>query len=420
MANLEYIHFSPIRPATTRQNATFSWDAHLLEIHRLPQIFWNEGVSWTEVNLWALDKIQHQQRDIETVNNLLKHLQAYASYLENLDLDWRHFPTQISKRPVYIYRGELMTRIKDGTIAGSTARARMSAIIQFYRFAQEKSLIQVERPMWTERNVKIQHIDVTGFIRSITRKSTDLTIPNKVAPGVRLEDGLTPLNELHMMELINFTALHSSEELHLILTTGFFTGARLGTITNLRIENLEQARQDQYVADLYLVSVGPGTKVHTKFDVSGDLLVPGVLLRRLKQYAYSATRLKRECNATKTNSSLLFITNRGNPYTRTTIGVLMTKLRQGALKNGLQFMASFKFHQTRATYGTWLMKMCLEVAPVGAAIEFVRMALLHRNEATTLKYVKFLECTAGKQKAAQEFYDAFSGLQGRDWNQYKV
>lgn len=98
----------------------------------------------------------------------------------------------------------------------------------------------------------------------------------------------------------------------------------------------------------------------------------------------------------------------------------MTKLRQDALKNGLQFMASFKFHQTRATYGTWLMKMCLEVAPAGAAIEFVRMALLHKNEATTLKYVKFLECTAGKQKAAQEFYDAFSGLQGRDWNQYKV
>lgn len=61
---------------------------------------------------------------------------------------------------------------------------------------------------------------------------------------------------------------------------GFFTGARFGTITSLRVENLEQARPDPYMKGFVLIRVGPGTGVATKFDVAGDLAArhePGVL-----------------------------------------------------------------------------------------------------------------------------------------------
>ncbi|MBA1201979.1 site-specific integrase [Pseudomonas capeferrum] len=420
MAFLEYVHLSPVSSTTSSGPSTFAPHLRLPDIKRLPQIFWDTGASWSEVNLWALDKIQSQHRDVETVNALLKHLHAYASYLESSGLDWRYFPARISNRSVYKYRGELVARMKDGTIAGSTASARMAAIIQFYRFAKDHGLIDTKYAMWTEHEFKAYYTDLTGFKRSITGQSTDLSIPNKSPPGNRLEDGLTPLSELHMMELIEHTRSQASEELHLMLTIGFFTGARLSTITSLRINTLELAREDQYISDLYLLSVGPGTKVKTKFDVKGDILIPGILLRRLKKYAYSPSRLKRESKSSKENSALLFITSRGKPYSKTAIGVLMTNLRREAVKAGLKFMMSFKFHQSRATYGTWLMKISLEVTTTGAAIEFVKSAMLHKHESTTLKYVKFLESSAGKQKAAQEFYEAFSGLQGRDWNKYRA
>src|SRR5690606_34836521 len=132
---------------------------------------------------------------------------------------------------------------------------------QFYRFARDEGLINTKYAMWTEHAFKTYYTDLTGFKRSITGQSTDLSIPNKSPPGNRLEDGLTPLSEPHMMELIKYTRSEASEELHLMLTIGFFTGARLSTITSLRIDTLELAREDQYISDLYLLRVGPGTKV---------------------------------------------------------------------------------------------------------------------------------------------------------------
>ena len=57
-------------------------------------------------------------------------------------------------------------------------------------------------------------------------------------------------------------------------------------------------------------------------------------------------------------------------------------------------------------------------ADEGAAIEFVKNAMLHKDEATTFKYIKFLEVTKGKQEAAAAFTAAFTGLRDRNWNEF--
>lgn len=418
MARLEYIDFKPWREAVRGSVVTWERDKLAREFNLLPQIFWGNGEDWAEANHWSLVKLAEERADQATVKALMKHLHAYASFLEEKGLDWRQFPIRVSERAIVQFRGALKRQIDDGSLASSTARSRMNAVIQFYRHAEAHDFVEPDTPMWRERSVVMPFYDAAGFKRTMTRVGTDLSIPNRKRPGVRLEDGLLPLSEEHMVRLLQYTEKHESRELHLLLTTGFFVGARLETITTLRIENLEQAYPDPTTRGFHLLRVGPGTGVATKFDVEGALLVPDFLLVALKKHAYSTSRLKREALANNGDQSLVFLTVRGRQYSGNSVSRLMTDLRRNCARAGLSFMLKFKFHETRATYGTWLMKLALSVTTVGAAIEFVKNAMFHKYESTTFRYVKFLENNRGKQEAAEAFSRAFTGLNSRSWDDF--
>ncbi len=325
---------------------------------------------------------------------------------------------RLSQRAIVKFRGDLIEKINAGTLASSTARARMGAIIQFYRYAEIQNFINSPHQMWKEWPTIIPYYDSVGFQRTMIRATTDLSIPNRAQTGNLLEDGLLPLSDEHMTKLMEFTSKNETRELHLMLWTGFLTGARLGSINTLRIEDLEQARCDSYIKEFSVIRVGPGTTVATKFNVKGELLVPDFLLRELKEYAYSTKRLKRESKAQSKNKSILFLTRRGEPYSANTISRIMTSLRISACRAGLKYMERFKFHQTRSTYGTWLMKLALGVTTVPAAVEFVKHAMLHKHESTTFRYIKFLDNSKGKQEVAEAFNKSFTGLKNRKWNSH--
>lgn len=416
MANLEFIDFKPLREVI--HDVSLAWESDNLAraIPKLPQLFWENGSGWTEANYWALYKATDPKTDIETVKALMKHLYAYACFLEEKELDWRHFPLRLADRAIVRFRGHLIGQIDHGSLASSTARARMSAVIQFYRHADANGFVSHESPMWKDRSVVIPYYDTVGFKRALVRATTDLAIPNRSRPGMKLENGLTPLRTEHMERLLGFTSNNGLEELHLMLLTGFFTGARIETITSLSISNLEQALPDPFMKGFFLLRVGPGTGVATKFDVEGNLLLPDFLLSALKAYAYSPRRLLRESKASKAHRSILFLTKYGAPYTQGSIGRLMTNLRRAAVNAGLKFMERFKFHQTRATYGTWLMRLALSVTTEANAIELVKGAMLHKHESTTFGYIRFIGVSKGKAEAADAFTKVFTGLSSRDWS----
>ncbi len=56
------------------------------------------------------------------------------------------------------------------------------------------------------------------------------------------------------------------------------------------------------------------------------------------------------------------------------------------------------------------MRVALKFMPVGDAIKFVKDACLHKDEATTMKYIKFIETNEAMAEAADEFSAAFMGL----------
>jgi hypothetical protein len=419
MANLERIQYSPMREVI--ENGSARWERDLMSrpIDRLPQLFWANGESWSEANHWAKTKAEGVRgADIGTVVSLMKHLSAYANWLELEELDWRHFPQRFADRILVRYRKEIIEQRERGSIAPSTATARMAAVIQFYRHARINSFIGRGSPLWRDEMVVIRYFDSVGFERTLMRVKSELSIPNRRRSGLTLEDGLTPLAGEHAQALLAFTASENLNEIHLMLSTGMLTGARIGTITTLAVHNVEAAMPDPNMAGFHRIPVGSGTGVKTKFDVSGDLLVPSFLVNALMSYAYSMSRLRRQAIAAPKHRGCLFLTSRGNPYRPQSFNRLMTDLRRRAIAAGLFFMRTFKFHQTRCTYGTWLMELALRVANESAALAFVQEAMLHKDEATTFRYIRFNRQSPIKALISNEFSSAFSGLVNRDWSKF--
>lgn len=422
MASIEFIDYLPQRH-TISQNGEVCWEHDTLHkvIESFPMIFWATGIPWDEANHWSHERATDGRVKLKTVQTQMSHLHKYAEWLELTDSpDWRHFPMNRADRVIVKWRKYLIDcRDKYAVLAPTTTTARMNACISFYRHCSISGFIGRDAPKWKDIPVVIKYHDAVGFERSLSRVTTDVSIKCRVAKRTTVEDGLLPITGTHMVQLLEFATLNSSPELLLMLKLGFFTGARVQTICGLNVGNLERAVPDTDVPGLWRIAVGPGSKPHveTKFDVSGNLLVPEQLLNELKTYAFSTRRMKREAVSTKKNKGLVFITSRGNPYERkdeakrsSALNSQMVVLRRAASSMGLKFMLSFYFHQTRATYGTQVMTILLPLGNLQASLEFLRDAMFHKDVATTMTYVKFIEQTKGKLEVANAFTAAFFGL----------
>lgn len=427
MASLEHIYYVPHLIKVTEDGAVSrEQDRALKAIEGLPQIFWADGTSWREANLWALMRATNGLTDIETVRSNFGHLHKYAQWLEQEQLDWRHFPMLERDRVLIRWRKYLIEQ-RDGLglLAASTTTHRMNATIQFYKFARLYGLIDRGTPMWQERQVVHRYFDSVGFERTISRRSTDLAIPNRARHGLTLEDGLLPITEEHLQELLAFTGRpgNVSRELDLLLKLGFFTGARLETVSGLKLGTLENAIVDPRIPGLYYLSVGPGHRPHvaTKFDVSGQIIIPVALLEELRDYACSVRRLKREALAAPQDKDLVFLTRYGHRYadsdseSGTAVGRAMVDLRRKATAAGMAFAKHFNFHMTRATFGTWVTSMLLSQkdANVKDVLALVSSLMLHKDISTTLKYVKFIQETPMKAAFSNEYSNFFLGLRTR-------
>lgn len=413
MATLEYIRYTPHRPEIDSGAVKWVSDKVVRSVDRLPQVFWTEGEPWHEVNLWALEMARNRDVKIKTVHSSMEHLHKYAEWLEQEQIDWRHFPQTKAERVLVRYRGYLIDERDAGALMPSTTTARMNAVIRFYRYATDRNFISREAPKWQDKKVVLPYFDTAGFERTMSRITTDVSIPNRARPGLRLEDGLLPLTNQHKMDLLEFAHSNASQELYLMLLTSFYTGARLGTVLTLRTTSLDNAVPDPRLQNMWLVKIGPGTGIATKFDVSGDLMIPAQLMSMLKAYVISRRHLDRVVKANDANKTYLFLTRFSNPYKVASVDREMVDLRRAGQAAGLKFLQKLKFHQTRATYGTWLMKLCLEVMSVKAAIEYVKLAMHHKHEATTFGYITFVENTKEKIEIEKAFAESFLGLSTR-------
>lgn len=418
MARLEHIRSVEHRSEVVNSKVVYVPSRNAQIVGKLPQIFWADHTPWQEANLWAYERARSRDVDLQTVETNLRGLAHYATFLETSGSRWFEFPVSRADRCLVRYRGFLKEAIKSGDLSPSTASARMRYAIAFYRWVQAEGIFTPESQLWRDIPVYIKYFDAVGFERTMLRITTDLSIPNRTRPGERLEDGLLPVSSTDRNAILEFARDHASTELFLLLSAGFFTGMRLGTLCDLKIRTLEHAAPDPAAPGMFHLSVGPGasTPVRTKFGVTGQVWMTHELLEILKEYAYSPRRLLREAKATPDHRNLLFLTRFGNPYSRgdseksSALNVEISSFRKAGIKHGLKVLRNFHFHQSRCTFGTELASLAIKVGGDIGTIAFVRDALLHKDEATTFKYIKFVKNTPVKEAAANAFTAAFLGV----------
>tara|TARA_B100002003_G_scaffold247110_1_gene278031 strand:+ start:1265 stop:2395 length:1131 start_codon:yes stop_codon:yes gene_type:complete len=358
---------------------------------------------------------------LKTVASNMNGLLNYAKFLESRDLHWFEFPARKAERCLVLYRGALIKMRDAGEIRPSTASEYMRNCVMFYRWVRHKELLSPHLSLWREKPYLVKYFDRVGFERTIRGTTADLNIPNRRRPGQTLEDGLLPVSETDRDAILDFAARNATPELYLMLALGFFTGMRLGSICDLKIQNLEHATPDPSAEGLLRLAIGPGAAppVHTKFGVTGQVWISEALRDELVEYTKGQRRMERQAKSPPENRDLLFLTRFGNSFGRrgtdqsSAVNVEMSMFRKRGLKAGLEVLRKFRFHQSRCTFGTELARLALYTCTdVAVVISMVSDALLHgpNSEATTFKYIRFVQALPIKQAVSDSFLAAFSGI----------
>lgn len=413
MAVLENIYYQPMRYEPNSVNAEYGFvpDLNKKAVESFPQIYLSDSEPWRESNRYAFYRLLDLQKDIQTVHREMSHLAKYADWLEDTGLHWLHFPKRKAERCLFRFRGYLIECRDEGLLAPSTISQVMNSVLAFYRWASANGYAEPRAKLFDDKKKTISFFDKVGFSRSMSVTSSELSIPNKTRTGVHLEDGLTPINESNTKILMSHLAKHRNYELYLMHKVALMSGCRHETVTTLNIDALRQAYPDATFPELMRVKVGPGTCVQTKGDVSGEVYFSAELITELNDYFTSPEAILRRSKAKDALQKTVFLTSRGNRYTNQTFGTLLHRLKSELIDAGYTQFGLFKFHQLRATFGTMMMRAALGAVSdtQASAIEFVRDAMLHKDESTTWKYIKFIEKEPIEEAFLEALWKMFTG-----------
>lgn len=421
MATLERIRYESHYFQVTHKSVIHNNKNGYPIIESMPQLFWSNGMPWREANLWAIERVTSGNVLLKTVASNMNGLLNYAKFLEFNDIKWFEFPIRKADRCLVRYRGTLIKLRDNGEIAPATASEYMRTCVMFYRWASNKGFLSDVGTLWNDKLYTIKYFDKVGFERAISGVTADISIPNRKRIGEVLEGGLLPVSAQDRDLILDFTKNSCSIELYLILSLGFFTGMRLGSICDLKIQNLEHAVPDPHAIGLLRLAIGPGASppVHTKFNITGHVWIPRSLRDYLLEYVKSLRRATREYRASPENKNLVFLTRFGNPYGRrgsdqsSAINVEMSELRKKGIKSNIQILKEFHFHQSRCTFGTELARLALSTCKdANLVIAIVGNALLHgpNSEAITFRYIKFIQTFPIKEALSNRFFSEFSGV----------
>ncbi|MCD5969945.1 tyrosine-type recombinase/integrase [Pseudomonas quasicaspiana] len=386
------------------------------KIEQLPQIYWKDGRPWREANAWFCSLASNRSYDIKTVQSKAAALLGYAKWLEINSVSWMEIHGRKDDRCIIRYRGALILARQLGESAASTVSSRIRVIRQFYAWLINNNLVTLSTPLWQERKIQIKFTDQFGFGRSKDIITTDLAIPFRGRNDPDLEDGLWPVSIDDRERILDCARDHAPNEIYLMLLLGFHTGMRIQSIGDLKVKTVLNAVKHPLQKELSTIHIGPAASpmVATKYGVSGRIEIPTSLADELRRYSISIARLTRAARASDENQDLLFITTRGNRYSRRdrnasgAINTAMNALRKSGKRLGINALVNFKFHQSRATYATEYATFALSIDPAGA-IDMVRRNLLHKDEATTMKYIKFVKQSPVISRISNKYTERFLG-----------
>lgn len=383
---------------------------------RVPQIFWSTGEPWSEANLWLLKRARQLLSGLlkeETIGANGKDLLAYADWLELAEKRWWECHPQDDLRPLNLYRGHLVTSHESGQLAPTLASRRMATLKNFYRWLLAEKILSPGFPLWSERNVRVPYEDAYGFRRHIdtVKTSLDISASKHRRDETGLEEGLQPVSLEVRDAILDLAHRRFSHELYLMLSLGFWSGLRLGTITDLKIQTFENAVAIHGCEGLKYISVGPQARppVKMKLDVtSHSIVIPMQLLEQILDYSVSFARGKRAALARPEHKDLLFLTKFGNTYAGAgadkspTVNAEMSRLKRVARQEGLN-IDDFTFHWSRATFATTWARVARSSGHLHEFMPTLKRMLAHKHDRTTQRYIAWVEKEEVRAAVMDEF-----------------
>ena len=405
-----------------------------------PIIIQGDGQPSEIFNLYLMRKLQQTiQYDFKTFASIANQLVDFQRFLEDEQLDCLKFHKVKQLNTIFKYRTRLIEQTNAGLIAASSARGRINAVVNFYRFIMTEDLVDhLDYGLPFQDVYKYIAVDNEfGARRKMAIKSHDLAIhiPAKAQNSEAIVDGgeLSPLT-VEEQTVVLKALQKSSREYQLIFYLALFTGARLQTICTLRIKSLFNREPDGH--GFIRLPVGAGTGVDTKFQKPMTLLIPNWLAQDLKIYINSeqARQRRQKSNYGDSDENYVFLTKLGTPYYsskaeqqeltekikasdsfRTKVKLYEGEAVRSYLKIVLlpeihlidtQFQ-SFKFHDLRASFGMNLLESQLQYLPEGhsamTAVEYVQARMGHRNISTTLQYLNYKSRLQWHSKVQYEY-----------------
>lgn len=387
-----------------------------------PLVLDADGVPWGEANVYVLSRLEGVLNPVmSTYAGIAEDLAAYRQFLDESEIDWLAFPEQKLLRPTYRFNGHLKLAIRAREIAATTARRRMSTVVNFYRWLVTDGVFSPTKPLWVESDRYIQFTGADGFKQSKKVVTTDvhIKVPPKEDPYDGLiDDGgkLRPLPKQEQEWLVDALCTLGNTEMLLIHLFSLLTGARIQTVLTMRVRHTQISLDDRTTGDLRL-PVGPGTGIDTKNDKPMVLHVPVWFYEKLRTYAQSDRAQHRRVRASggDTEEQYLFLSQRSAPMYQNKDDARVfnphNELRHQKIGQGVrQFMTervmpfirdkynvptfAYKFHDTRATAGmNWTDRQLLLVSQgqstLHEAREYVRVRMGHESSAVTDRYLKY-------------------------------
>ncbi|WP_236166316.1 site-specific integrase [Pseudomonas juntendi] len=392
-------------------------------IRGFPQLYWSNGKPWEVGNFWLATFALQVMRGGLSLDALVSRayaLRHYMAFLEKVRMTWFWFPlVNKDKRCLFHYYHDLQGQLKRGEISYRSAKSRGKTAVNFYKAVLDYRLLSMNDDMFSELSLSDKVANLAGLERTIAVSKEQLKLRGAKDIIQRVEDGLVPLDYDVQDLILDIAFENCSPEVYLMLVLGFYTGMRVGTICDLKLLTLKYARPAGS-GSFYYLSVGPSVgyaPVATKFGVNGDISIPAHVYDLLCSYVKSARRLKRAVRANKEDGQLVFLNKNGRSYCRkgrgssSSVNSEVMNIRNIARQRGIQL--SFKFHQTRATFGTNFVMENLDRPNVTlkAVIGMLKDMLLHTSERSTMTYIKYVQNHTVKAKWANEFYQRCKELQ---------
>lgn len=414
-------------------------------IRDFPIIFRDSGEPWDLGNLYLqryfYETAKTSEPSLETLHSKAKHLTAYLRWIESMqmkghDISETHFPDDPDDRVTYVYKRYLqhLLRKVPQTVSLSTAKERMSQVIQFYRKALEWGLVErgvIENKPFNEYTVGIHYINSRGLKAIISALSTDLSFRVRSSNNddpYAINDGekLVPLTLDEQSVVVESLSNYGNRVFELMAHVAIRTGARLQSVSTLRISDIRKiANQKPNKYGEVTLKIGAGCltdlKGEKRYGKRALLFFPTDLVQDLLDYADSeaAKELREKSFYGDLDENYLFLNNDGRPFYTShkemldranptyskrlsardrvdfpiavgqAMNGLMSRLRKKINAEHPDFK-SFRFHDLRATYGMNFIRSWIEAGNnpnVGVGLLQVRMG--HNSIQTTYQYLSY-------------------------------